>query len=85
MMNIMVIEVFKTNVTDGTGACMLVTELEKQFPGYSVNFDLDDCDRVMRVVSEKGNVDATAVIDVVRASGYQAEVMSDDVQAMLPF
>lgn len=64
---------------------MLVTELEKQFPGYSVNFDLDDCDRVMRVVSEKGNVDATAVIDVVRASGYQAEVMSDDVQAMLPF
>ena len=43
------VEVFKTNIEDKLVADSLVQELGTLFPGSSVNFDLDDCDRILRI------------------------------------
>ena len=46
------IEVFKTNISNGEEASRLMVEIKKAFAGYKVNFDLSDCDRILRVVCE---------------------------------
>ena len=43
------IEVFKTNVQEFSEAQKLVALLRKHFPNSKINFDLDDCDKVLRV------------------------------------
>lgn len=44
--------VFKTDVWEGTRAGYLVRKLKAHFPTWRVNFDLDDCDRVLRIEGE---------------------------------
>jgi hypothetical protein len=43
------VEVFKTNVTDQKQAAMFLKILSLHFPHHKVNFDLDDCDKILRV------------------------------------
>ena len=43
------IEVFKTNVKDKTQSQVLIEMIHSAFPTYKVNFDLEDCDKILRV------------------------------------
>ncbi len=43
------VEVFKTNIQDTQIADFIVGELEKHFPSASINFDLSDCDNILRI------------------------------------
>lgn len=43
------VEVFKTNIQDAQIADFIVGELEKNFPSASINFDLNDCDNILRI------------------------------------
>ena len=43
------VEVFKTNIQDAQIADFIVGELEKHFPSASINFDLNDCDNILRI------------------------------------
>lgn len=45
----MMIEVFKTNVGDEATAEALKKSLHALLPLASVNFDLEDCDKILRV------------------------------------
>jgi hypothetical protein len=72
------IEVFKTNVSNKDQAAILIRALKKFFPSYTGNFDLDDCDKVLRVESSDGPVYAFEVIDFLRDLSFQAEVLPDD-------
>ncbi len=67
------IEVFKTDVASVAQSDLIVQELLYHYPGASINFDLDDCDRILRVCGE--NVSCHTIIDVVRRSGYHAEIL----------
>ena len=71
------IEVFRTDVQEAEHALILVTEITRQFSHYEVNFDLEDCDRILRVKSI-GVVDASALVELVRGFGYSAEVLPDE-------
>jgi hypothetical protein len=71
------IEVFKTDVKEVEHALILVTEITRQFSDYEVNFDLEDCDRILRVKCI-GCVDASALIELIRGFGYSAEVLPDE-------
>lgn len=71
------VEVFKTNVDHAEEAQLLCRELRQTFPGYEVNFDLDDCDRVLRVKSGSGRIDVMPVVRILGNYGYQAEVLPD--------
>lgn len=72
------VEVFKTNVTDYRHAAILATVITNRFSDYLVNFDLDDCDRILRVKCRSGCVQASGVIRLLARFGYHAEVLTDD-------
>ena len=46
------IEVFKTNVEEACHAKSLIARLLQHFPGNKINFDLHDCDKILRVEGE---------------------------------
>ncbi len=77
------VEVFKTNVERHDHATMLVDQIHQVFTEYKANFDLDDCDKILRVKSTSGLVHSSPVIELLNYYGFQAEVLSDDVPSLL--
>ncbi len=75
----MIIEVFKTNIEDAGDARLLVDRIKAIFPDCYANFDLSDCDHILRVVGASGTVMVSAIIDLVENLGYVAEVLNDDL------
>jgi hypothetical protein len=67
------VEVFKTNVQKRTESKMLHGILSEAFPSSKINFDLTDCDKVLRV--EGKNTEAFRIITLVRENGFKCEVM----------
>ena len=67
------VEVFKTNVQDQQVAEMIVAELLAFFPHYRINFDLEDCDKILRVAGV--GVHPPAVARVVQRKGFVCEVL----------
>lgn len=43
------VKIFKTNVWTKGEAKRLVELLSRDFPNHKINFDLDDCDKILRV------------------------------------
>jgi len=74
------IEIFKTNVQDRTQANNVMREIHKTFEGYEVNFDLEDCDRILRVKSSSGCIEIILLIELLSASGCIAEVLQDELR-----
>jgi hypothetical protein len=72
-----VVEVFKTNVLHQRDADILIKRLNLEF-GYEANFDLDDCDRILRVKAFQMVIDSI-VIELLVSAGFFAEVLPDEV------
>jgi len=79
------IEVFKTNVNDPGQAAMLIERIHKTFHTYSANFDLQDCDRILRVKCSKGVVASSCLINLLNQLGFVAEVLPDEYTPVCPF
>lgn len=47
------IEIFKTNVRKKSETNHIIAIIKEQFPDYIINFDLEDCDRILRVEAFK--------------------------------
>jgi hypothetical protein len=73
----MTIEVFKTNVNNAELAGRIIEKIHAGFEGYKANFDLHDCDRILRVVSTNGAVQSLQIIQVLTRLGCIAEVLQD--------
>ncbi|WP_114939309.1 hypothetical protein [Mucilaginibacter endophyticus] len=69
------VEVFKTNVQNPAAAAMLVALLQKRIINSHVNFDLDDCDKVLRI--EGTDVSHQLVIELLKKHGYLCELLND--------
>jgi hypothetical protein len=69
------VEVFKTNVRTATEARKLVRMLQKYYPDGHINFDLEDCDNILRV--KHRDVNASHVIPIMKTHGYTCEVLPD--------
>ena len=67
------VEVFKTNVQKAAQAKRIVAALLQCFPGCLVNFDLDDCDKILRV--EAPEVIACNITAMVNHYGFTCEVL----------
>lgn len=76
------VEVFKTNVEDPGLADLLISHIHQTFPDYQANFDLEDCDKILRVACSCGAVQPSFLIDILSDFGFQAEVLPDDLQAV---
>jgi hypothetical protein len=73
----MIIEVFKTNVEEKEVADKIIEAIHQRFKDHKANFDLQDCDRILRVVSVNGSLQTTNVILLIRTLGYHAEILED--------
>jgi hypothetical protein len=60
-----VVEIFATNVQKVSQATHLVTMLHKIFPDYLISFDLDDCDKILRVESDE--IDTKEIIKLLNS------------------
>jgi len=67
------VEVFKTNVRKKPQSKMLLCILSDVFPSFKINFDLSDCDKVLRVEGE--NIEASRIIVQVKEHGFMCEVL----------
>lgn len=66
------VEVFKTNVEDKIIADKITAELQSMFGG-NINFDLDDCDKILRV--ENDEVIPEKISEVLAYKGFICEVL----------
>lgn len=80
----MQVEVFKTNVADPERAKWIVDQIERNFTNCKVNFDLDDCDRILRVAFE-GKIQSDQLIDLLKTVGCTAEVLPDTILTIETF
>ena len=67
------IEVFKTNVRQNKQAVMLLKVLLHHFPLTKINFDLNDCDKVLRIEGE--NICTRTIVELLNSNGYQCQVL----------
>ncbi|ELR73330.1 hypothetical protein C900_04182 [Fulvivirga imtechensis AK7] len=72
------VEVFKTNVTKRHHADLLLDEIHAICTDYQANFDLDDCDHILRVVCCEGPVKVSFVAALLQKHGFEAEVLCDE-------
>ena len=64
----MIVEVFKTNVQKEADKNYVIAVIQTQFPDYKINFDLEDCDKILRV--EGIDLQCENIIDYVNCLGY---------------
>ncbi|RWY52504.1 hypothetical protein [Mucilaginibacter gilvus] len=67
------IEVFKTNVDDFSRSQVLAVLIETYFKALRVNFDLEDCDKVLRI--EGPEFCPKKVIALLKLNGHHCEVL----------
>jgi len=71
------VEVFKTNVIYESQAILLSGLIAQAIPCLKVNFDLDDCDHILRI-ELSGRLDNQKLIGLLRDHGFHAEELTDD-------
>lgn len=67
------VEVFKTNVQKKAQSKLLLCALSEAFPSCKINFDLSDCDKVLRV--EGDNMEALQIMLLVKECGFTCEIL----------
>jgi hypothetical protein len=78
------VEVFKTNVQKRSQASLLVERIQQAFPGYEASFDLEDCDKVLRVVFNLGAIHTALLMRVLNNHGFHAEILPDTPPLIQP-
>lgn len=67
------VEVFKTNVEKETDTNYIIAVIKREFPTYQINFDLEDCDKILRV--EGVNLQSNQIIEYVNCLGYSCNIL----------
>jgi uncharacterized radical SAM superfamily protein len=73
------VEVFKTNVKEYPDAQKILAQIHAGFVGYKASFDLEDCDKILRIVSYDGTVQNEAIMRLIKKIGFKASVLPDEV------
>ncbi len=57
---------------------MLLDQIHLTFIGYQANFDLEDCDKILRVCFDSGTVQPSLIISLLKYFKYDAEVLLEN-------
>ena len=68
------VEVFKTNVMHREGAEQLVSILRSQLSFSKISFDLEDCDKILRV--EGKQICVETIIEILSMQGLECQVLT---------
>lgn len=74
------VEVFKTDVTTNDEAKKLIDLIHFSFNHYQANFDLDDCDCILRIKCESEPIETNLILSIFNQYGFNAEVLMDDFE-----
>ena len=69
------VEVFKTDIHTELMAKEVLAELNLLIPSAIINFDLTDCDRILRVESEE-NI-SNSILAFSKKKGFFCQVLDD--------
>jgi tRNA G26 N,N-dimethylase Trm1 len=67
------VEVFQTNVLKMKQAKQLAQQLKQGCPGSKINFDLTDCDKILRIESQ--NINPEMIIDCLEKNGFECKIL----------
>ncbi len=68
-----IVEIFKTNVSKYEEANKLIRSLLAHFPQYKINFDVQDCDHILRV--EGRQISCEKIIELITINGFQCKAL----------
>ena len=78
------VEVFKTNVQNQTQAGIILSMFENDFSDTKINFDLDDCDKILRVEGMNA-LYSQIIVNNLGKLGFKYEVLNSKKNSSLPF
>lgn len=65
------VEVFKTDVYEPERSIIIIQKLLEYFPDNKINFDLEDCDKILRV--EGSNILPEKIMQMLNEEGHFAK------------
>jgi hypothetical protein len=68
------IEIFKTNVQFQKEAQLIVNQLQSKLVTAKINFDLEDCDKILRIEETK-KINNQYIIIHLKQLGYYCEIL----------
>ena len=71
------IEIFKTNVSNKRMANGMLKILHVNLPACVFNFDLDDCDRILRAQGVKCNEEVARIIQLLKDQNIEICLFED--------
>jgi hypothetical protein len=71
------VEIFRTNVKNKMLAGIVLKALQSHLPTFNFNFDLDDCDRILRVQSNGNPVEYLKIIQIVKGLSIEISLFED--------
>lgn len=70
----MVVEIFKTNVKNEISANQIIEELIKDIPTAEINFDLEDCDKILRIKDIQ--ICPQTIILAINKLGFECDLLN---------
>ena len=67
------VEVFKTNIFKHEQAKLILSVLKSKYPDTKINFDLDDCDKILRVEGKK--IKTGEITNLITSKGFECEIL----------
>jgi hypothetical protein len=67
------VEIFKTDIYDVMQAEQIVALLNQHFPAFMINFDLHDCDKILRIKGE--SIPVNEIVNIVSSNGFHCSVL----------
>jgi hypothetical protein len=71
------IELFKTDIKHKDAKKQILTAIRQQWPGIVATLELEDNDKVLRVVGAWAPVPTQEIINLVKTRGFVCEVLHD--------
>jgi len=71
------VQIFKTDVQDELTARQIIQLFQKTFTWCKVSFDLDDCDKVLRIEHQQEPIEDIAIQMLVAERGHTCEPLVD--------
>jgi hypothetical protein len=69
------VEIFKTNVQEVNDANAIIQKLLEHFPSAKINFDLEDCDNILRIDTLTKITESA--IELMQNKGFNCEELTD--------
>jgi len=67
------VEIFKTDIDKLNDAISVLKILNEKYPKHKINFDLEDCDKILRMEGE--NIDPKNIVKLMNTIGHQCEIL----------